>query len=37
VRAAARELADAGLTMRDIGQLLGISYQRAQQLVSEAS
>ena len=37
VRAAARELADAGLTMRDIGQLLGVSYQRAQQLVSEAS
>lgn len=37
VRAAARELADAGLTMRDIGQLLGISYQRAQQLVTEAS
>jgi hypothetical protein len=31
-RAAARELAAAGITMRDIGQLLGVSHQRAHQL-----
>ncbi len=33
VRAAARALADTGLTLRDIGQALGVSYQRAHQLV----
>jgi hypothetical protein len=33
-RAAARELAASGLTMRDIGQALGVSYQRAHQLVA---
>lgn len=34
LRAAAQELAQSGLPMRDIGQLLGVSYQRAHQLVS---
>lgn len=33
-RAAARTLADQGMTMRDIGAALGISHQRAAQLVS---
>jgi hypothetical protein len=33
-RMAARELRDAGLTLRDVGTLLGVSHQRAQQLVS---
>jgi hypothetical protein len=33
-RRAAHILADAGLTMRDIGTVLGVSYQRAQQLVA---
>ena len=32
-RAAAKELAESGLTLRDIGQALGVSYQRAHQLV----
>jgi hypothetical protein len=36
VRAAAKELADQGLPLRDIGRALGISYQRAHQLVSAA-
>lgn len=36
VRAAARELAGAGLPLRDVGQLLGVSYQRAHQLVSSS-
>lgn len=34
-RAAAGVLADEGLTVRDIGTVLGVSYQRAHQLVSE--
>lgn len=33
-RLAARELAAAGLPLRDVGRALGISYQRAHQLVS---
>jgi hypothetical protein len=33
-RRAARELKAAGLTVRDIGAALGVSHQRAQQLVS---
>lgn len=33
----ARNLWNAGFTHRDIGQLLGVSHQRAQQLVREAS
>jgi hypothetical protein len=34
-RRAAKELADTGVTVRDIGQLLGISFQRAGQLVQD--
>lgn len=34
LRAAAQELAKSGMPLRDIGQLLGVSYQRAHQLVS---
>lgn len=34
-RAAARSLAATGMSVRDIGQALGISYQRAHQLISE--
>lgn len=33
-RLAARGLKDQGLTVRDIGEAMGISYQRAHQLVS---
>lgn len=33
-RAAAQVLKDAGLTVRDIGAALGVSFQRAQQLVA---
>lgn len=33
-RAAVRELADQGLTVRDIGAALGFSFQRAQQLIN---
>ena len=33
-RAAAKALAGAGLPARDIGEILGVSYQRAHQLVS---
>ena len=33
-RTAARTLADKGLTVRDIGTILDVSYQRAHQLVS---
>ncbi|MDR1187720.1 MAG: hypothetical protein LBK95_09745 [Bifidobacteriaceae bacterium] len=32
-RKAARVLAEAGLSMRDIGQVMGVSHQRAHQLV----
>ncbi|MCA0436332.1 MAG: hypothetical protein M9891_04345 [Austwickia sp.] len=31
---AARQLRDGGLTVREIGTLLGVSYQRAHQLLS---
>ncbi|MDR0847693.1 MAG: hypothetical protein LBN10_01405 [Propionibacteriaceae bacterium] len=33
-RKAAHVLADAGLSMRDIGSVMGVSHQRAHQLVS---
>jgi hypothetical protein len=36
-RHAARRLHDLGLPLRDIGKVLGISYQRVHQLVSEVS
>ncbi len=34
VRIAARELHSDGMPLRDVGKLLGVSYQRAHQLVS---
>lgn len=33
-RAAAKELAGSGMPLRDVGQALGVSHQRAHQLVS---
>lgn len=33
-RAAAKELAASGLPLRDVGKVLGVSHQRAQQLVN---
>ena len=35
-RDAARRLYDQGLPLRDIGQILGVSFQRAKQLVDQA-
>lgn len=34
VRRLARDLAARGITVRDVGELLGVSFQRAQQLIS---
>lgn len=34
-RTAARELAGSGYSMRDIGEILGVSFQRASQLVNQ--
>lgn len=34
-RDVARQLAQQGVAMRDIGTLFGVSHQRAQQLVSD--
>lgn len=34
MRAAARELREEGMPLRDVGEVLGVSYQRAHQLVS---
>jgi hypothetical protein len=35
-RLAARHLRDRGLPLRDVGQVLGVSFQRAKQLIDEA-
>jgi hypothetical protein len=35
-RRAARHLRDQGLPLRDVGQVLGVSFQRAKQLIDEA-
>jgi len=35
-RKAARELSENGVTLRDIGRLMGVSYQRAHQLVANS-
>jgi hypothetical protein len=34
IRTAARQLHDQGVPLRDVGRMLGVSYQRAHQLVS---
>ena len=34
-REAARQLSEAGVPMRDIGQLLGVSHQRVSQILSQ--
>ena len=36
-RKAARELSEDGVPLRDIGRLMGVSYQRAHQLVANSS
>ena len=33
-RELARELADRGVSIRDVGEALGVSFQRAQQLIA---
>lgn len=35
-RRAARRLRDQGLPLRDVGAVLGVSFQRAKQLIDEA-
>jgi len=35
-RKAARELSEDGVPLRDIGRLMGVSYQRAHQLVAKS-
>ena len=35
-RRAARRLRDQGLPLQDVGQVLGVSFQRAKQLIDEA-
>lgn len=37
MRSAARELAAEGLSIRDVGQILGVSFQRAQKLARAES
>lgn len=33
-KAAARELADSGMTLRDVGKVLGVSHKRVHQLLT---